>query len=58
MNCESANLPFGADNPKSDIVQFQIFRFCCSNSSELLHQGLLYICAQLWLEEKFSKESF
>ena len=29
MNCESANLPFGDDNPKSDILQFKIIRFCC-----------------------------
>ena len=41
---EGANLPFGADDLKLDMVQFQIISFCCGKSSEPLHPARLYIC--------------
>ena len=32
-DCESANLPFGADNLKLDMVQFQIISLCCGRKN-------------------------
>ena len=32
-DCESANLPFDADNLKLDMVQFQIISLCCGRKN-------------------------
>jgi len=36
---ESANLPFGADNLKLDMVQFQIISLCCGRGLNLQIQN-------------------
>ena len=33
---ESANLPFGADNLKLDMVQFQIISICCGRNYAIM----------------------